>query len=114
MQIILGIIFLIIVVAFLLSKTDIMTPRTKTILFTVVMTIVSAAILYEFMFSKKEQNNRVLINAFKQGKTLQCKEVDVNQSNYLLETGTLSFMAKNTNKEIIGTIYAIEDCILKE
>lgn len=114
MQIILGVLFLIILLAFLLSKTDVMTARAKTVLFTAFMMIVAAAVLYEFLVSKKEQHNRTLINAFNQGKTLICKEADVNQTTYLLETGTLSFMAKDTNKEIIGTIYAIEDCSIKE
>ncbi len=113
MQIILGLIF-IVILAILLSQSQLLTARGKTVVFTLFMMVIASAILYEFMFSKTEQQNRTLINAFNQGKTIICKETIVTQENYNLERGTLSFMAKATKKNITGTIYSIEDCSIKE
>ena len=113
MQIILGVIFIVILMV-LLSQANILTARGKTLVFTILMMIVAGAMLYEFMFSKTAENNRMLINAFKQGKNLTCKDVPVNQTSYNLETGTQSFMAKESEKDIVGAIYAIEDCKLQE
>ena len=113
MQIILGLIF-IIILAILLSQSKLLTSRGQTVVFALAMMILASAILYEFMFSKTEQQNRDLINAFTQGKSIICKEATVTQENYILERGTLSFMAKSDNKKITGIIYSIEDCSIKE
>ena len=109
MQIILGIIF-IVILAILLSQSQLFTARSKTVVFTLSMMVLVSAILYEFMVSKTEQQNRTLINAFKQGKTIICNDAIVTHGNYNLESGTLSFMPKN----IAGTIYSIEECSIKE
>ncbi len=114
MQIILGIFFIAIILAVFLSRSQSIDSKTKTAIIVVFSIVIIAAILYEFMFSKKEQNNRELINAFKQDKMLICKGADVNNTYFILETGTLSFMAKNNYKKIIGTIYSIKDCSIKE
>ncbi len=113
MQIILGIIF-VVILAILLSQSQLLSARGKTIVFTIFMMILAAAILYEFTFSKIEQQNRTLINAFNQNKTLICNDAVVTQESYNLERGTHSFMAKPEKKELIGTIYSIEDCKIKE
>jgi len=113
MQIILGVIFLIILVA-LLSQANILTSRGKSVIFAILMMIVSSAILYEFMFSKKEEKNRTIINAFNQGKSIICLEKTVSNQDYNLELGTLSFMAKPDKIDIAGTIYSMKDCKLQE
>lgn len=113
MQIILGVIFIVLLIV-ILAQSQLLSTRSKTVAFSVMMMVLAAAILYEFSFSKTEEHNRTLINAFNQNKTLLCKETPVTQENYNLERGTLSFMAKPTKKELIGTIYSIEDCKIKE
>lgn len=112
MQIILGVIF-IIVVAFFISRSQSLEKKEKITILAIISTIVIAAILYEFIFSQKQKNSRDLANSFVQGKTLICKDVDVNNTNYSLERGTGSFMPKDT-KKTLGTIYAIEDCSIKK
>jgi hypothetical protein len=112
MQIILGIIFLFLLI-FIIAKIDILTPRAKTVVFTLLMMLLATAIVYESMLSKTEQNNRDLINAFNQGKTLICKSEQVNQKDYNLERGTMSFMPKPEINEISGALYSIEDCAIK-
>jgi predicted PurR-regulated permease PerM len=113
MQIILGIVFLI-VLAFVISKLEILSPRAKTLIFTLLMTTLATAILYEFMVSKTQQQNRQLINAFSQGKTLICKDQQITTDNFTIERGTSSFMAKQGKTDIAGIIYAIEDCKLSK
>jgi hypothetical protein len=100
--------------AFVIAKLEVLTPRAKTLIFTLMMTILATAILYEFMVSKTQQQNRQLINAFSQGKTLICKDKQVTKENFLLESGTSSFMAKQGKTDITGIIYAIEDCKLSK
>ena len=113
MQIILGVIFIVILIA-LLSQADVLTARGKSVIFAILMMIVASAILYEFMFSKTEEKNRAMINAFNQGKTIVCMDKTVTQDSYNLERGTLSFMAKPDKKELAGTIYSIKDCKIQE
>jgi hypothetical protein len=113
MQIILGVVFLFLLIL-LLSKSDILTPHSRNIILAILSTIVIFAVIYEYLISKGEENNRVLINAFMQGKSLTCKGAIVTQKDYTLERGTLSFMAKDEKREIVGTIYSVEDCKLKE
>ncbi len=112
LQITLGIIFLIILVA-LLTQANILTARGKSVIFAILMMMVASAILYEFMVSKTEEKNRSIINAFNQGKSITCMDKTVTSKNYNLEIGTLSFMAKPNIKEIAGEVYSIKDCKLK-
>ncbi len=113
MQIILGIIFLVLLII-IISNIEALSTRMKAIIFAVIMMILSLAILYEFMFSRVEEHNRKLVNTFMQGKTLICNDNNVSQKNYILERGTLSFMAKKSELNIVGTIYDVEDCSIIE
>jgi uncharacterized protein YacL len=112
MQIILGILF-ILLVAFFISKSDTLAKKEKIGIISVISTIIMGAVLYEFIFSKQSQTSRELANNFIQGKTLICKDTEVNSKLYTLERGTGSFMPINT-KKTLGTLYSIEDCQLKE
>jgi hypothetical protein len=112
MQIALGVIFLFLLIA-LLSKAEVLTPRNRTVIISILSMIIASAVLYEFMVSKKEEQNRTLINAFKQGKTIICKETPIDQKNFIFETGTMSFMAKESNKTLAGIIYSIKECSYK-
>ena len=112
MQIILGILF-ILLVAFFISKSDSLAKKEKIAIVSVIATLILAATLYEFIFSKQNQTSRELANNFVQGKTLICKNAEVNSKLYILERGTGSFMPIDT-KKTLGTLYSIEDCQLKE
>ena len=114
MQIILGLIFVIIILAIFLTKSESVTTKSKTAILGFFSLLIAAAVLYEFVFTKQAQSNREIVNTFKQGKTLLCKDTDVNQINFLYESGTQSFMPKIGKKKIIGTIYDIKDCSIKE
>ncbi len=114
MQIILGLIFIIVILAVFLTKSESVSTKTKTGVLGFFIFLITIAFLYEFVFTKKEQSNREIVNAFKQGKTLMCKNSDVNQTNFLYESGTQSFMPRIGKKDIIGNIYDIKDCTIKE
>jgi len=70
------------------------------------------AILYEYGSYKYDNQNRVKEIAFKQGKTLICKDQNVTNKTYLYEPGTASLMPNSKDSTFIGAIYPIEDCIL--
>lgn len=114
MQILIGLIVLILVITFFITKTGTVSPRTKTMIFTMLMMVIAAAMLYEFMFSKKAEVQRAKMNAFTQGQTLLCKQIEVNQTYFTLETGTLSLMSNGKSKETLGMVFPIDECSIKE
>ncbi len=113
MQIVLGILFVLIVILIFLYKSDSINTKTKGAMILFIVVVIASAFLYEFIFSKKQQSNREIVNSYKQGKTITCKGVDINLTTFTFEPGTLSFMAKREIQEIAGTIYDIKDCSIK-
>ena len=114
MQIILLLIVILLVLLILAVKKDSISNLNKFYIALILVIIVGAIMIYQFNFSEHEKQNRILINAYKQGETISCNGMDINNKTYRLETGTLSFMAKRDNKELKGIIHDIGDCVIKE
>lgn len=71
------------------------------------LTLISA-IYFEMGVGDESKYKREIINSFQQGKELKCGEYDVNSKTFILNTGTLTFVAKSEKLE--GVIIKVEEC----
>jgi len=104
---ILAIFFLLFLVLFMnmfteLTKKD----KIKVVIITIALTIV--AFIYESSLSSKTHYNRDLIVNFRQGKTLNCSQTDVNSSYFNFVSGTLSFVGKKEENK--NLLFEISEC----
>jgi len=72
---------------------------------------VALASLFEYISNQKEEAIRPVILAFKQGKTLNCQNYDMNQSTYTYEPGTSTFQPKIG---VVGVTYHPKECMLSQ
>lgn len=81
----------------------------------IVLSLCAAALIASMMFyegyqSDKNKNDRLIIMAFKQGKTLLCNNVAVDAKRFIFVSGTLNFMPKDTNEKDRGIVIDISTC----
>jgi hypothetical protein len=72
------------------------------------------AVLYEYGLNQANEKNQTIIKAFKQGKTLVCKEQNISNLHYIYENGTASFQPNSKEKDFVGSIYSIQECNIRE
>ena len=89
-----------------------MKKELKIVIVIIVILAVISAIYFEMGVGDKSRYKREVINSFQQGKELKCGEYDVNSKNFILNTGTLTFVAKSEKLE--GVIIKVEECSIKE
>lgn len=99
--------------AFFYAKSEALSKKSKIIVVLIVAHIIGFGWLYEFRTSHQSQYNRDILSAFKQGKSLTCKEIEVNNKQFIYVSGTLSFMPNETNTEHKGLVIDIATCKLK-
>ena len=110
MQIVLFLIFVLLILLVVVSKKNAFSKTTK-IYMTVVIAVLTIAIyFYESNQEKNEQHNRAMLNAFRQGKTLTCKEYKVDQEKFIYVSGTQSFVAKASEKSLEGVVVPVSTC----
>ena len=110
----LGILFLIFLFAVIAHRKEFISERTRAHIFKTIAAIVGIIMLFEFAASRKEAHNREIMDAYEQGKTLICDDHEVSAETYYLETGTLSFQAKERFREIRGLIFPVDSCKIEE
>ncbi len=113
-RIFLGLLFLILLFTLIAHRKEYISARTRTHLFKLIAAGVGVLMLFEYSASRHEAHNRAVMDAYEQGKTLICDDHEVNSTTYFLETGTLSFQAKERYREIRGLIFPIDSCEIKE
>lgn len=109
MQIIAFLVLLLAIALFVLAKDNI-DKTTKWIVISSLLALVVLAFIYESYTSNIEEKNRAIINSFKQGKTITCKDGKVDNKRFNYENGTGTFMAKKEFKELSGIIIPITTC----
>ena len=95
------------------AKSAALPRKAKWILFLILGHVIGFGWLYELNNSHQSEQNREILSAFKQGKTLTCKEVEVNNKTFIYVSGTLSFIPKDTNEKHKGVVLDIVTCKLK-
>ena len=65
--------------------------------------------------SKSALRDRETLNAFRQGKTLTCKDYDsVNKKNFIYVSGTQTFIPKDGVETLEGLIVRISTCSVEK
>lgn len=95
------------------AKSEALSRKSKWILFLILGHVIGFGWLYELGITNQSEQNREILTAFKQGKTLTCKEIDVNNKTFIYVSGTLSFIPKDTNEKHKGLVLDIVTCKLK-
>jgi len=85
-----------------------MKKELKITIIIVTIASITLAIYFEKGVSNKSKYKREIINSFQQNKELKCGKYRVNSNNFILNTGTLTFVAKS--KELEGVIIKVEEC----
>lgn len=110
MQFLIFLVFAMLVGSVLFAKKDTLSTRLKVIFLIIVGLLIGLAWLYEDTISAESQEYRVVLNAFKQGKTLYCDDVEVSAKKFVFISGTQSFIASDKNKEHKGVVIDIATC----
>jgi hypothetical protein len=113
MQFELLLIALILFLGVIIIKQERLTRTLKLILGAGLIILVVSMILYEVAQSKKNENDRLIVNAFKQGKTLQCNGFEVDSNRFIFVSGTLNFIPNDANKKDRGVVIDISTCKIK-
>ena len=100
-------------VAIFFANNEALSKKNKIILFLVLGHLIGFGWLYEFHNAEQRNNNREMLSAFKQGKSLTCKEVEVNKEHFIYVSGTLSFIPTDANEAQKGLVLDIATCKLK-
>ena len=110
MQIVLFLIFVLLILLVVVSKKNSFSKTTKIYMTGVIAVLTIAIYFYESNQEKNEQHNRAMLNAFRQGKTLTCKEYKVDQEKFIYVSGTQSFVAKASEKSLEGVVVPVSTC----
>lgn len=95
------------------AKSEALPRKAKWILFLIVGHVIGFGWLYELSSAHQSEQNREILSAFKQGKMLTCKEIEVNNKTFIYVSGTLSFIPKDNNENHKGLVLDIVTCKLK-
>lgn len=98
------------VVALIFAKKETLSKKAKIAIILLVGHAIMFAWLYELNSSNVSENNRAVLNAFKQGKVVYCGEIEVTSDNFIFVSGTLSFIPSNKNTNQKGVVIDIATC----
>lgn len=114
MQIVLFLILILLVLLVVVAKKDSMSKNTKIMIFVVVAVFSLIIYIYESLLDNNAQHNREIVNAYKQGKVLECGDYKVDKTNFLYVSGTQTFVPKNGVTTLEGIIIRVSTCKLKK
>ncbi len=110
MQIVLFLLLILAVLLIFVSKKESLTNSVKVYIILSLVLIFLAGWVYTFYNQKTAQNEREIINAYEQGKTIKCGNYKVNNNSFIFVSGTLSFVAKENIKDLKGVVIDISTC----
>jgi len=110
MQIILLLLLILAILLMFLSKKNSFTKRTKIYIIISLALVFTAGWLFTIYNQNIAKNEREIINAYQQGKTLTCGNYKVNISSFVFVSGTFSFIARDDKKELKGIVIDISTC----
>ena len=110
MQIVLFLIFILLVLLVVVSKNNSFSKNQKIVVTSVITVFAIAIYIYESSVGNNAEYNREMVNSFRQGKTLTCKEYKVNKEKFLYISGTQTFMPKSSETTLKGVIVKVSTC----
>ena len=96
-------------IGFFAKKTT-LSKKAKMVIILLVGHAIMFAWLYELNNQRVSENNRVVLNAFKQGKTIYCDGIELTTKDFIFVSGTLSFIANDKNQNQKGLVIDISTC----
>jgi len=109
-QVILFLIFVLLVLLVVVSKKNSFSKNQKIIVTGIVAVVVIVIYFYESGLKSSAEHNRELVNAFRQGRTLTCKEYKVDKDRFIYVSGTQTFMPKSGETTLKGVIVRVSTC----
>lgn len=82
----------------------------NTTLLKMVVLVLSMVGLYQYQTNQFQQGVTSLLNSYKEGKTLICKDIEISQKDYAYQSGTMIFLSYEESIQK----FPIQDCKLKE
>ena len=113
MQFLLFIVVVMIFSLFWYAKKSAMSKRKKWTLFILLAVLIKVGVIYEWHLSQKSAQNRAMISAFKQGKTLYCEGREISSATFVFVSGTLSFIPNDKNKNDKGVVIDMATCTIE-
>ncbi|MCF6173084.1 MAG: hypothetical protein L3J44_04785 [Campylobacteraceae bacterium] len=110
MQIVLFLLFILAILIAFMSKKNSVSKSVKIYMIVALVLIFLIGWLFTVYNQKNAQRDTEIINAFEQGKTLVCQSYKVNSNDFIFVSGTLSFVAKQSKKDLKGVIIDISTC----
>ena len=110
MQIVLFLLLILAILVIFVSKKESLSNSMKISIVVSLSVVIGVGWLYTAYNQKTALGEREIINAFEQGKTLTCGKQKVNNTNFIFVSGTLSFVAKESVKELKGVVIDISTC----
>jgi len=110
MQILLFLIFILLVLLVMVSKKNSFSKNQKIIVTSVVTLFAISIYFYESSIENDAQYNREMVNAFRQGKNLTCKEFSVDNKKFIYISGTQTFIPKDGETTLEGVIVRVSTC----
>ena len=110
MQIVLFLLLILALLVIFVSKKESLSNSMKISIVLSLVLVFIAGWLYTLYNQKTALGEREIINAFEQGKTLNCGNYKVNNTDFIFVSGTLSFVAKESVKELKGVVVDISTC----
>ncbi len=96
-------------VLFLITSKS-LNRRSKFVVSVVGLALLALATIFQFWENRSNLNRVDLLEAFSQGKTLNCGKFEVNATRFNYEYGTSTFVAKRGFNEVAGVKIPIEQC----
>lgn len=76
---------------------------------TIVLSILSIAIMFNEYNDSQSKKTLNIAMQFNQNKTIICQDLEINNTNYTLSTGTYTFIGKE-NTPNYGQMISVSDC----
>lgn len=95
------------------SKTKTLSKKIKIALGVVFGLLLVVGYMHEVKSAEEIQQNQATLNAFKQGKILLCRGVEINKESFIYMSGTLSFVPNNANTKQKGLVVELQECSVK-
>lgn len=114
MQIVLFLILILLVLLVIVAKKDSLSKNAKITVFAVVAIFTVIIYLYESSQNNNTLFNRDVVNAYRQGKVLECGEYIVDKEKFLYVSGTQTFVPQKENKAYKGVIIKVSTCSVRK
>ncbi|QIR76544.1 hypothetical protein FA592_10045 [Sulfurospirillum diekertiae] len=114
MQLLLFLALVFLIASVIAAKKSTFSKKAKGGLFMVLAFLLALAWWYEAQSRQSSEENRLMISAFKQGKSLYCDGREISLDTFVFVNGTLSFIANNNNQNDRGVVIDLETCKLEK